>query len=220
MNRVAVYRSYAMLLGVLYGNAAVAWDSAELTAECMRSSSWCDREERRIASRFHLRSRTCLCGIHGFYHPDRLAGMTELWRKVTARAVLGGIVDVRSEGARGEFAVIEEMWSPPNVEDRLREKYGVPVNRTPWEDQPYLEPALDNDVDEILGAPEPSMPKDWQRIRDAFYGGKTMIPQIGPPTSVTSTGRLTSLIGPLPPPVIKSCVCPACLRHQGRKQSS
>ncbi len=184
MSVISVYRTFYWTKGRLAGYTGYVWQTKEEQARCIRDALGppplmsgvavnpitdipvTKGQEQRDA-RDHIKCQSCLCGIHGYFSPNYLDLMTITAGKagftfplesegtvVYTRVRLGGLVDIHSMGARGEYGLIEEAWcDDDDVGRAVAERYDIPVNRSEFEKEPRTDPLIDNNTKVVKLSP-------------------------------------------------------------------
>lgn len=176
MSVISVYRTFYWTEaagvdgGRLAGQTGYTWETKEEQARCIKEPDKMvtsglqmvdptyippTKDQQQRDCRYHISAQHCLCGIHGYFSPTylslvmvsngRAAGVTE-GEAVITRVRLGGLVDIHSMGARGEYGMIEEAWAPDDIAEAIGKQYDIPVNRSDYESQSRTDPILDGDA--------------------------------------------------------------------------
>ncbi len=166
MSVVSVYRTFYWMENRLAGQTGHIWEAKEEKARCIKATTSRGpllppvEDQQRRDARYHIKNQFCLCGIHGYFSPNYLSFVAvgaqiphRMTGSVIARVRLGGLVDIHSMGARGEYGLIEEAWCDDDIAGAVAERYGIPVNQSEFEKQPRVEPILTEDAKIVALSP-------------------------------------------------------------------
>ncbi len=171
MSVVSVYRAFHWEKGRLTGQTGYVWETKEEQARCivdalapvalmsgvgMLTQAPRTKDQEQRDARYHIRNQHCLCGIHGYFSPNYLGLVTGTAMRmptrpsgpvVFTRVRLGGLVDIHSMGARGEYGLIEEAWCDDDiVAEAVGKRYDIPTNWGEFDKQPRTDPIIDKDA--------------------------------------------------------------------------
>ncbi len=210
MSVISVYRTFHWTKGRLAGYTGYVWETKEEQARCIKdalggtaSAPWLPlpvrppttKEQEQRDARYHITSQFCLCGIHGYFSPNYLGlvAVTAVTMgdpdragpRVHARVRLGGLVDIHSMGARGEYGLIEEAWCDnDDIAKAVAKWYGIPVNQSEFEKQPCTDPLIDKDTKILKLSPLFADISEAVVVKGSF-GPITSGPSVGMKTIIT-----------------------------------
>ncbi|KKL20939.1 hypothetical protein LCGC14_2450480, partial [marine sediment metagenome] len=172
---ISVYRMFNWTKGRLAGYTGHIWETKEEQARCIKDLPNSlmkaiapsipyvppTKEQEQRDARYHIKNQSCLCGIHGYFSPNYLSLVAvgaqiphRMTGPVIARVRLGGLVDIHSMGARGEYGLIEEAWcDDDNVAKAVAKRYDIPVNQSEFKKQPRTDPLIDKDAKVLTLSP-------------------------------------------------------------------
>ena len=184
MSVISVYRTFYWTEGRLTGQTGHIWETKEEQARCIKEALGPlplmsgitvkpitdippTEVEQQQDARYHIKNQFCLCGIHGYFSPNYLDLMTTTAGKavspfalapkgtvVYTRVRLGGLVDIHSMGARGEYGLVEEAWCDDDgVAGAVAKRYDIPVNQFEFKKQPRTDPLIDKDAKVLTLSP-------------------------------------------------------------------
>ena len=179
MSVISVYRNFYWTRSRLIGQTGYVWETKEEQARCIADALISMalmsgvgmptqvpriKDQEQWDARYHIRNQSCLCGIHGYFSPNHLVlvmasgnGLGAVDRGgdlVHTRVRLGGLVDIHSLGARGEYGLIEEAWcDDTDISEAIAKQYDIPVNKSEYNKQPRTDPLIDNNTKVVKLSP-------------------------------------------------------------------
>lgn len=226
MSAIVVYRTFYWTESRLAGQTGHIWETKEEQARCIKEPpdvtmltsgvqmtppSIPPTKDMQLAdAQVHISDQICLCGIHGFFSPNYLGlqmvnaggkagGVDHEGEMVYTRVRLGGLVDIRSMGARAEYGLIEEAWGPKDIAEAIAKRYDIPVNQSVYEEQPRTDPQLTGDAKLVKLAPLFAGMPEAMGLQNSL--GLTPGPAVGIQTVITPTmvRQARATLGNAPP---------------------